>query len=51
MTFRMLFFCLAAAPLASAGFEKIALVDGFDYAPLVDTETSGGVSKILERVV
>ena len=43
-----LFLALAAGTCA---FEKIALVDGFDYAPEMDTETTGGMRKVLERVL
>ncbi len=42
-----LFLVLAAGACA---FEKIALVDGFDYAPDMDTETVEGVRKVLARV-
>ena len=43
-----LFLVLAAGAFA---FEKIALVDGFDYAPEMDTETTDGMRKVLERVL
>ena len=43
-----LFLALAAEACA---FEKIALVDGFDYAPEMDTETTDGMRKVLERVL
>ena len=43
-----LFLVLAAGACA---FEKIALVDGFDYAPEMDTETTDGMRKVLARVL
>lgn len=43
--------CACLFAVAGLGaFEKIALVDGFDYAPEVDTETVEGVKKVLTRV-
>ena len=44
--------CLFLAVAAGAcAFERIALVDGFDYAPEMDTETTDGMRKVLERVL
>lgn len=48
---KVLFTC--ACLLMAAGleaFEKIALVDGFDYAPEMDTETEAGMRQVLARV-
>ena len=42
-------FLLATGALGA--FEKIALVDGFDYAPVMDTETEKGMRQVLERVL
>ena len=42
---------LALAAGTACAFEKIALVDGFDYAPEMDTETTDGMRKVLERVL
>ena len=41
--------CLLATAWLGA-FEKIALVDGFDYAPAMDTETEKGMRRVLARV-
>ena len=37
---------LALAAGTACAFEKIALVDGFDYAPEMDTETKDGMRKV-----
>ena len=42
---------LALAAGTTCAFEKIALVDGFDYAPEMDTETKDGMRKVLKRVL
>ena len=42
--------CLCATGALGA-FEKIALVDGFDYAPVMDTETEAGMRTVLARVL
>ena len=41
---------LLVLAMGTCAFEKIALVDGFDYAPDMDTETVEGVRKVLARV-
>ncbi len=41
--------CLLAASGVGA-FEKIALLDGFDFAPVMDTETVDGMRRVLEYV-
>ena len=40
---------LACAPLAA--FEKIALIDSFDYAAVFNTETVAGTEQILDHVL
>ena len=41
---------LSLAVMRLDAFEKIALVDGFDYAPDMDTETQEGMRQVLARV-
>ena len=41
--------CLMGA-VGTMAFEKIALVDGFDFAPEMDTETVDGMRQVLEHV-
>ena len=49
---KRLFVLSAALAACSAGaFEKIALVDHFDYANFFDAETREGVSKVLDHVM
>ena len=40
---------LACAPLAA--FEKIALIDSFDFGTVFDTETVAGTEQILDHVL
>ena len=49
MKARLACVCLMATG-ALVAFEKIALVDGFDYAPVMDTETDKGMRQVLARV-
>lgn len=42
---------VCALPLAVCAFEKIALVDSFDFVSLLDAETKAGTEKIVDHVM